>query len=120
MRWFDFLRTMKGDEFLVLFFVWFFLLFWAVHLLRRLGYDTPLTTVTVFVLFEGLGVARFLIGSAEGMQNWNVMFFMMVLGGISFFIRGSKSDGGGVASDSGGGCGSSGGCGGGGCGGCGG
>jgi uncharacterized membrane protein YgcG len=120
MSIFDFLGTMKGPEFLVLFFVWFLLLFGAVLLLRRWGFDTPVTTLTGFVLFEALGVARYLIGSASGMRKWEIMVFMMILGGIAFFTRGSSSRGGALSGDSGGGCGSDGGGGGGGCGGCGG
>jgi hypothetical protein len=115
----QFLGTMKGPEFLVLFFVWFLLLFGGVLLLRWWGFDTPLTTLTGFVLFEALGVARFVIGSANGMQNWGIMAFMMILGGIAFFTRGSSLSGGALSGDSGGGCGSNEGCGGGGCGGCG-
>ncbi|HEY5704112.1 MAG TPA: hypothetical protein VIS96_00895 [Terrimicrobiaceae bacterium] len=119
MSIFDFLGTMKGPEFVALYVVWFLLLFGAVLLLRRWGFDTRVTTLTGFVLFEGLGVARYLIGSANGMQNWGFMAPMMIVGGVMFFTRGSSSNGGALSSDSGGGCGSDGGCGGGGCGGCG-
>jgi uncharacterized membrane protein YgcG len=120
MSSFDFLRTMTGPEFLVLFLVWFLLLFGAVLLLRRWGFDTPLTTFTGFALFESLGLARFVIGSTNDMHNWEYLLIMMPLGGVIFFARGANSSGGGFDGDSEGGCGSDGGGGGGGCGGCGG
>jgi hypothetical protein len=120
MGLFDFLGTMKGPEFLVLYFVWFLLLFGAVFLLRRWGFDTPWTTRIGVLLFEALGIARFVIGSAQGMHMWAIMFTMMALGPFAFWVRGGDSNGGGFHFDVGGGCGSDGGCGGGGCGGCGG
>ena len=119
MEFLDFLRTMTGPEFLVLYFVWFVLVFGAVLLLRRWGFDNPVTTVVGLVVFAGLGIARYAIGSEAGMKSWDGLITMTILGSVVFVTRWGDSNGGGLSSD-GGGCGSGAGCGGGGCGGCGG
>ena len=122
------LDTMKGPDFLKLYFVWFLATWIGVLMLRKHGFDTPSTTIVGVVLFEALGVGRYLLGSAHGMHNWLFLFLMMG-GGMFFFVLRAhhfdQSGGGGWSGcSSGGGCGSSscggGGCGGGGCGGCGG
>jgi len=117
---FDFLWTMKGPEFLVLYFVWFLLLYGAVFFLRRWGLDTRVTTYAGLIPFVAVGVARFYLGSGQGMENFGGLVAMMVLGYVAFHVRRSDSDRGGFYFEGGGGCGSDGGCGGGGCGGCGG
>jgi len=122
-----FLETVRGPEFLVLFGGWFLLCWSALLVLRRTGRDHPLTTVIMLALFESLGVARYVVGSAAGLHRWMFLSLMMVIGALFFLLRvqqgaGTGSDGGGTSSSScstgGGGCGSAG-CGGGGCGGCG-
>lgn len=122
----DFVETVRGPEFLVLFFGWFLLCWTTLLALRKTGRDHPLTTIVMLMLFEGVGVARYVIGSAAGMECWNGLFLMMAIGALFFIVRehatGTHQDGGGTSSSScstgGGGCGSAG-CGGGGCGGCG-
>ena len=123
-----FLETARGPEFVVLFGGWFLLCWSTLLALRRLGGDHPLTTVIMLALFESAGVARYLAGSAAGLQRWTNLFLMMVIGALFFVLRAEQgtrngSGGGGTSSSSCstgcGGCGS-GGCGGGGCGGCGG
>jgi hypothetical protein len=121
MEFFDFLRTMRGPEFLVVFGIWFVLVFGAVLLLRRWGFDNALTTLVGIALFESLGVARLATASEAGMRNFEGLFVMMFIGFWLFLVRWRSSNGGGfyVEGSDGGGCGGSG-CGGGGCGGCGG
>lgn len=120
----SFLKTMQGPDFLVLYLVWFGLTWISMLVLRHKVSDTLLTSLSGLLAFEGLGVARFLVGSANGMHKWDFLFLMMGVGALFFVLRAenfeSGSDGGsGVDSFGGGGCGG-GGCGGGGCGGCGG
>lgn len=120
----SFLETMQGPDFLVLYLVWFGLTWIGMLVVRHKITDTPWTSLGGMLAFEGLGVARFLVGSAHGMHKWDFLFMMMGVGALFFVLRAehfkSGSDGGwGVGSCGGGGCGG-GGCGGGGCGGCGG
>jgi hypothetical protein len=134
----DFLHTMKGPDFLGLFFVWFLVTFLTVVTLRAAGYDDYRVTAAGLACFEALGVARIVVGSFHGMGKWGFLIAMMGIGALCFFIRakhfegtgGGSGDGGGGdtggtwwSSDSGGsGSSGGGGCGGGGsgCGGCGG
>ena len=127
-----FLHTMKGPDFLAVFFVWFGIVLGLVLMLRRRGFDNPATSILGLLFFEGLGVARIIIGSAHGQKNWDYLILMMILGSLFFIIRArhfehSKDGRGGSSScssvsscSSGGGGGGGCGGGGGGCGGCGG
>ena len=123
---FDFLHTMKGPDFLVLYGGWFVITFGIVLVLRRQDHDNVMTTLAGLACFIGLGLARLIDGSAHGMHKWNLLIAMMIIGGFCFVIRLEQSSGGSSDGSSwwsscstGGGCGG-GGCGGGGCGGCGG
>lgn len=121
---FNFLHTMRGPDFLLLFGGWFIVTFGGVLVFRWCVRDTPITTILGVICFESLGVARIIDGSAHGMHKWLFLILMMILGGLIFFLRADhfqntgNSDGGSWWGSS---CGSSG-CGGGGsgCGGCGG
>jgi hypothetical protein len=128
---FSFLHTMRGPDFLLLYFVWFIVTFGGVLLLRWNGHDSPLTTVAGLLLYELLGVLRIISGSAHGMHKWEFLILMMVIGAVVFVVRiklnqssgdgghwWSSSSGGSSCSSGGGGAGCGGG--GGGCGGCGG
>ena len=118
----SFLHTMPGPDFLALYVFWFLFTWIGMLIFRHKVLDSPITTITGFGLFEGLGVARYIVGSEYGMHNWDHLIAMMVVGAVFFVVRsehmktGSSGSGG---SCGGGGCGG-GGCGGGGCGGCGG
>lgn len=131
MESFDFLSTMAGPLFLWLYVAWFVLIWLAALVARKLGWNSALITLFSLGLFEGVGVARYLIGEAAGLHRWTYLIIMMIFGGMLLLTRadsvggGSSGDGGGTSigggcgsSGGGGGCGSS--CGGGGCGGCGG
>jgi uncharacterized membrane protein YgcG len=126
--WFDFLHTMRGPDFLLLYFIWFIVTFGTVLLFRWRGKDTPLVTLGGLACYELLGLVRIIVGSMHGMQKWDFLILMMVIGGVIFLIRASfnqsNGDGGSWWSSncsSGSSCGGGGGCGsGGGCGGCGG
>ena len=124
---FDFLHTMQGPDFLILYAVWFVVAFGTVFGLRRARGSNRLIDLAGAAAFLGLGIARFVIGSAHGLEKWDFLIMMMVFGSVAFFLRvtessgGSSSDGSSSSSScssgsSGGGCGG----GGGGCGGCGG
>lgn len=127
---FAFFHTMRGPEFLFLYFAWFVLTFAAVLILRHRGLDKPLTTFSGLLVYEGFAVIRLIDGSAHGLHRWENLIIMMVIGGLVFFVRASHSGDGNSSGgffhscSSGSGCGSGsscgGGCGGGGCGGCGG
>src|SRR6185312_9203291 len=84
---FDFLHTMSGEDFLGLYVVWFLITWISVFILRIKGFDTPITTIVGLVLFEALGVIRFVVGSAYGMHKWDYMIAMMIAGGLLFVIR---------------------------------
>lgn len=118
---------MSGPEFLIFYMLWFLLVFVVVLFLRYLGYDKPIITISGLALFLGVGVARWVLGSSEGLHKWFGLAAMMFFGTILFLIRFQSSGGGpeggsGCSSCSSGssGCGGGGSCGGGGCGGCGG
>jgi len=116
----SFLHTMNVPDFLTLYFVWFLVLWIAVLVVRKAGHDTPFTSVCGILLFEGLGAARYIDGSAHGLHRWDILFVMMAFGWLPFVLRARHFDQGGSGSCSGGGGCGGGGCGGGGCGGCGG
>src|SRR5262245_12946992 len=77
-----FLYTMPGPDFLLLYLVWFLVLWVTVLLVRHAGFDTPLTTIGGLLAFEGLGAARYFVGSAHGMHKWTFLFLMMIVGGF--------------------------------------
>lgn len=121
----DFLHTIRGPAFLILFFAWLLAILGVVWSFRGTGKDTPLVTLIGLLCFEGLGVARFIVGSAHGMHRWGGLIFFMMIGAILILVRGvhfEKSTGscssgtscssGGSSCSSGGGCGRGGGCGG--------
>jgi hypothetical protein len=115
-----FLYAMDGPHFLMLYLVWFLVLWVGVLVLRSKNFDSPLTTVGGLALYEGLGVARYLLGSAHGLQKWDYLIAMMGFGFFFFVLRGHHFEQGGSSGGCGGGGCGGGGCGGGGCGGCGG
>src|SRR5690242_702365 len=84
---FDFFHTMKGEDFLLLYAVWLLVLWAGVLLLRFGGKDHPVTTLTGWALFEGMGGLRYLIGSAHGMQRWEFLVLMMIFGSLFFIVR---------------------------------
>ncbi|MDB6108673.1 MAG: hypothetical protein JWR69_423 [Pedosphaera sp.] len=116
-------QTLSGPDFLVFYGVWLLTLWVAVLILRAKGFDMPVTTLGGWALFEGVGLLRYMIGSAQGMNRWGFMMIMMAVGTLFFILRAHHfenmggGDGGGSSCSSG--CGGGGGCGGG-CGGCGG
>jgi hypothetical protein len=118
----NFLETMRGPEFLALYFVWFILTWGCMLLVRHKVVDCIWTSLGGLALFEGLGVTRYIVGEAHGMHKWDFLFAMMFIGALFFLARTdsfTSGSGSGWGSCGGGGCGG-GGCGGGGCGGCGG
>src|SRR5262249_37020441 len=98
---------------------WFLVTWIAMLIVRHRVADTTTTTVIGLVCFEAVGVAGYIIGTAQGMHKWDFMFAMMIIGGLFFLVRAENLSSGSGGAGCGGGCGG-GGCGGGGCGGCGG
>jgi len=138
-------HQMLGPSFLVYYGVCFVLLLVATWVLRLVWRDNWWLNFAALVVFEALGVHRYLTGTAQGMSKWGFLILMMVFGGLAFLFSTRRSSGreagdaespggfyflgscstySGGSCSGGGGCGSScgggGGCGGGGCGGCGG
>jgi len=117
-----FMATLKGPEFL--FFYGFVLIASIVVLaaLRNIWEDSMHVTFLILILFEAIGVTRFIDGSNAGMHKFSIMFVMMGMGGIMMFARSDQFSSNSSSSNCGSSCGSScSGCGGGGgCGGCGG
>jgi hypothetical protein len=137
-------HQMLGPSFLVYYGVCFVLLLVVTWVLRLVWRDNWWLNFTALVVFEALGVHRYLTGTAQGMSKWDFLVLMMVFGGLAFlfstrrshrepsdaespgglYFLGNCSSYSGGGCSGGGGCGSScgggGGCGGGGCGGCGG
>lgn len=97
----EMLGTLRGPEFLILFFGWFVVTRLGVGLCRSAGWDSPLVTLGGIALFEALGVLRFLAEIEHGMHRWGFLAAMMVLGPIFFAVRGEGSSGGGGFWDSG-------------------
>src|SRR5258707_11191141 len=112
----SFLHTMSGPDFLGLYFLWLLVTWIGMLIVRHRVADTWGTTVGGLFLFEGLGAARYFVGSAHGMHKWEFMFLMMVVGFFFFVLRAhnfSNGSGSGWSSCGGGGCGGGGGGGGG-------
>ena len=84
---FAFLDTMGGPDFLLLYAVWFFLTFGTVLILRWRGKGGALATLGGVAAFELPGLARWGVGSANGMHEWGFLFLMMIVGGILFLLR---------------------------------
>ena len=120
----DFLETMRGHPFLLVYLGWFLVTWIGMLVVRYKVADTIWTSIGGLLAFESLGGVRYLIGSADGMHQWEFMFMMMIIGGVFFLARVDNSASGSNGGWSGSGCGGGGcgggGCGGGGCGGCGG
>ena len=102
-------------------------LFVGQWMLRAGWYDGHAVSVAAFVIYESVGVVRYLHGHYQlGMEKFTIMFVMMGVGWLAFFLPiggyGGGGGGGWIGCSGGGGCGgSSSSCGGGGgCGGCGG
>ena len=87
---FDFLHTMPGEDFLLLCVVWLLVIWLMVLFLRAKDFDTPITTAAGLILFEGLGLARLVVGSAYGMHRWGFMIVMMI--GGSFFLHPARRE----------------------------
>lgn len=118
-----FFGTLKGPEFIMLYVVWLALVLGAVWYCRFNGHDTPLVSTLAIACFLLPGVIRYLVGTAQGMKNWNNLGTLMIVGAIVLLMRARHAEGDSGDSSScsssggdGGGCGG----GGGGCGGCGG
>ncbi len=129
MNLLELFSMMNGPEFLMLYAMWFFLVFIMTNTLRHKGFDSALTTVGCLVLFEGLGIARIIVGSQHDLHRWGFLVLMMLVGGVLLLVRiTSMGGGGGPSGTCGGGhtgatgvsCGGGSSCGAGGCGGCGG
>jgi len=116
----NFLETMRGEPFLCFYLGWFLVTWICMLVVRYKVADTIWTSVAGLVAFESMGGARYLIGSAHGMEHWDFMFIMMFVGAAFFLARIDNSASGSSSSGCGGGGCGGGGCGGGGCGGCGG
>jgi len=118
---------MKGPTFLI-----FFGLLWLSLFVASFGLKTQVwggfAGIVAFLLFEGIGIARIVIGIRLGMEKFLYLIIIMIVGGFALMARIGTERGwdlnsrSGCSSGCGSSCGSScgGGCGGGvGCGGCG-
>jgi uncharacterized membrane protein YgcG len=85
--WYGFLYTMRGPDFLWLYFVWFIVSFGVVLLTRWRGNDSPWVTAFGVLAYEGLGLLRIVVGSMHDLHRWTFLILMMILGGLIFFIR---------------------------------
>ncbi len=130
--WLPWASALRGPGFLGFYAVTWLALFLGQILLRKPWPDATSLRVVAFLVFEGIGLARFFLASEVGMTRFGYMLLMMLIGGFVFFIdkvegaRGGGKGGkdepffiwsgcGGASAGCGGG---GGGCGGGGCGGC--
>ena len=114
----DYTVDMNGPGFLGFYFLLFFIVWVFSSVIRWFWIVSDEVSKVGFVLFEGVGVLRFIDGWSLGMRDFEIMIIMMVLGGFIFFLRAEHMQGSGNSSGCSG-CSSGGGCGGG-CGGCGG
>ena len=116
--------SIKGPEFINLYF-WMAVGLLAVQWVFILAWDdqAPISSV-MFLVFESVGVARFLTGYfLYDMRNFGYLAILMMITGVVFFLRMDHMTAGGIGGCRAGGCGSCSSCGGGcggGCGGCGG
>ena len=118
-----FMATLKGPEFLVFYVVVLVAIIIAAARARARWEDSLSITLVGLIIYEAIGVLRYIDGSAAGMHKFDIMFLMMGVGGLLMFARAEHFSGNSSSSGcSSSGCGSScSGCGGGGgCGGCGG
>ena len=119
-----FMLGLKGPGFLFFYGIVLVGIFVGLQLLRKLWEDSLHVSLVALILFEALGVVRYIDGTAIGMHRFGIMFIMMGLGGVLMFMRFESSFGSSSSSSCSwfGGCSSCSGCGGGcgGCGGCGG
>lgn len=126
--WFvrDWVREMRGLQFLKLYFFLFLFIWFAVIGLRSYLKGNNQTTVLGFLCYEAIGFFRYIDASEAGMSRFDYMFMMMGVGGVLLFLRAEYFESSGSGSSSGcsscssSSCSSCSGCGGGGgCGGCG-
>jgi hypothetical protein len=113
------MATLKGPEFLEFYLILFVAILALLIMLRKLWGDTLHLTVIALLVFEGIGIVRFMDASAAGMHKFQIMFIMMGVGGVLFFLRAHHMNDASWSSDCSS-CSNCSGCGGGGgCGGCG-
>ena len=114
-----YMASLKGPDFLEFYIIVFFTILVILILARRLWEDTMHVTLIALLIFEGIGIVRYIDASAAGMHKFQIMFFMMGVGGVLFFVRAHHTNNMSWSSDCSS-CSSCSGCGGGGgCGGCG-
>lgn len=116
-----FTRNLEGPDLLAFYVVTLIVTLIGSTLVRRWWQDIWAVSITGCVLYETVGVIRYVTGRMAGMHRFDFLFLMMTIRGLLFFLR-AKDDGGyGVGGGCAiGGCGAGGCGGGGGCGGCGG
>ena len=117
-----FMATLRGPGFLLFFAIILVVTLFGINWLRKAWEDSLHVTLITLILFESLGVLRYIDGSATGLHRFTIMFIMMAVGGILIFARAeymaNNSSSGGCSgcssscSGCGGGCGGCGGCGG--------
>jgi len=117
-----YMATLKGPDFLEFYFIVFIAILVILIVLRKLWEDSKHLSVIALLVFESIGLVRFIDASAAGMHKFQFMFIMMGVGGVLFFLRAHHMNNVSWSSDcsSCSNCSSCSGCGGGGgCGGCG-
>ena len=114
-----YMATLNGPDFLDFYFIVFIAIIVILIVLRKFWLDTMHFSIIAFLIFEGIGLIRYIDASAAGMHKFLIMFIMMGVGGVLFFLRAHHMDEVDWSSDCSS-CSNCSGCGGGGgCGGCG-
>jgi hypothetical protein len=81
-------NTLLGPQFLA-----YYLVLWAGLRCCRSALEAPLARFAPFVLFEGVGLWRYVEGSARGLHGFRYLFGMMLVGGLFFFVSGNRGQG---------------------------
>ena len=108
----------RGPEFVLIFAFESCAIFYAQYVVRHTYQDSMLISFFAFVCLATTATTRFIYGIAHDMQDFSLMFIILIAASIACFARDDGRRGNGSSGcSSGGGCGRGGG---GGCGGCGG
>lgn len=115
-----YMALLKGPGFLGFYLIVFIVIMVILIAMRSLWEDSAHVSIIALLIFESIGLVRFIDASAAGMHKFGFMFIMMGVGGVLCFLRAhhmdnvswSGNDSSCSGSSSCGGCGGGGGCGG--------
>lgn len=82
-----YVQDMRGTEFLT-FYVIFFIVIWLSVVIFRTWLDSnSFVTYIGLIIFEAVGVFRYIDASAAGMSKFSYMYMIMFFGAVLLFLR---------------------------------